>query len=573
MARVTVTYSGGEKKSYASPEAAKADMQSRGYTTYNDKVTGGGAGTKINTGSSGSSGGGGADSGQAAARNAALPAPDYSGFSLKGLFSTDPANVARNQQAAARYAIQDYQRQGTPIPSNLRDEVNQIIASGTMPGVPKSGPQPAQTIGGYTGLRDMFDGGGAGKSGATFEGGGALSAAANAVGLKPMAPVGTRLADGALFLGGDTAWNDYTRRLEAADASVSAIRQSPSPGPNEFPGLGAPGKPRESNGGFGETGLMGAMAPSAAPAQTENKIDSTTAGGGNGNAQAEDGAAVSAMNAKRSQVPQYEQGGMVGPGGVPQRPSTAMLDLPPSLARLLNMPMQSYAEGGMVGPGGIPQRPMTSSMAMGVGQQGGAPVVGMAPPGGQGRPLNFAAIDQQAQQFMQKNPQQVAQIKAEVEKSMAEGEIDAQGLNMFVQVATTALQNPDMWPQLRQVLIRQGMLDAEDIGEEYDQGFLIILYIIGKTMGTGPMTTPSPAGGMPTMEGEAAPMSAGQPPEMSMSKGGPLPAKSKNPDGSIPINAHEGEYVIPADVTRKLGTDHFDKMIAKARGMDGKGEQ
>jgi len=35
--------------------------------------------------------------------------------------------------------------------------------------------------GGYTGLRDMFDGGGAGQSGARFEGGGILSAAANAV--------------------------------------------------------------------------------------------------------------------------------------------------------------------------------------------------------------------------------------------------------------------------------------------------------------------------------------------------------------------------------------------------------
>jgi hypothetical protein len=36
-------------------------------------------------------------------------------------------------------------------------------------------------VGGYTGLRDMFDGGGAGQSGARFEGGGILSAAANAV--------------------------------------------------------------------------------------------------------------------------------------------------------------------------------------------------------------------------------------------------------------------------------------------------------------------------------------------------------------------------------------------------------
>jgi hypothetical protein len=150
---------------------------------------------------------------------------------------------------------------------------------------------------------------------------------------------------------------------------------------------------------------------------------------------------------------------------------------------------------------------------------------------------------------------------------------------MFVQIATTALQNPEMWPQLRQVLINQDFIDPEDISEEYDQGFLIVLYIIGKTMGGGgtPMAGQAQQGGMPVMENDSMqgqmPMSQGQPPQMSMERGGALPAKSKNPDGSIPINAHEGEYVIPADVTRRLGTDHLDKLIAKARGMDGKGEQ
>ena len=564
MARVTVSYPSGEKKSYASPQAARADMAKQGYSTFNDKTTGGGTGTRVQGGgniNSGSGGGGGADSGQAAARGGGGTPQSVT---INGRTVTDPQQVARivaNQQAAARYAIQDYQSQGTPIPSNLRDEVNQIIADGSMPGV------GTRAVSGYTGLRDMFDGGGAGTSGPTFQGG-PLSGALNTVGLKPMAPAnsGTRLANGALFLGGDTAWNEYTNKLQAADASVSAIRQTPTLGPNAFPGLGAPGKPREDNSGqtglFGPGGVEGFVTGNPTAAAPTNQIDSTSAGGA-GNQ--EDGAEVSRRNAERSQVPTYEAGGMVGPGGVPQRPSTASLDLPPALARMLNMPAQSYAEGGMVGPGGVPQRPMTSPMAMNVAQQGGAPVVGMAPPGGQGRPLNFAAIDQQAQQFMQQNPQQVAQIKAEVQKSMAEGEVDEQGLNMFVQVATAALQNPEMWPQLRQVLIRQGILDAEDVGEEYDQGFLIMLYIVGKTMGGGQATTPAPQ--------QAAPMSAGQAPQMSMAKGGPLPAKSENPDGSIPINAHEGEYVIPADVTRKLGTDHFDKLIAKARGMDGKGEQ
>jgi hypothetical protein len=40
-------------------------------------------------------------------------------------------------------------------------------------------------MGGYTGLRDMFDGGGPGRSGSTFSGGGRVSGIANAAGISP----------------------------------------------------------------------------------------------------------------------------------------------------------------------------------------------------------------------------------------------------------------------------------------------------------------------------------------------------------------------------------------------------
>lgn len=387
--------------------------------------------------------------------------------------------------------------------------------------------------GGYTGLRDMFDGGGPGRSGAAFSGGGALSRAGNAMGIAPA-------GQGAIARGerGERSGTGTLGLPDPMSGRITGLARSPGNAPTPAPMRG------ERDAPVVETPVLPPVIPSTTP-PSGGQDDLLT------------GEEVSRRNAERSRVPTYEAGGYVGKDGTPIRPSTASLDLPPALARMLNMPMQSYAEGGMVGPGGVPQRPMTSPMAMNVVQQGGAPVVGLAPQGGQGRPLNFAAIDQQAQQFMQQNPQQVEQIRATVQQAMDAGEVDAQSLNMFVQVATTALQNPEMWPQLRQVLIQQGMLDAEDVAAEYDQGFLIILYIIGKTMGGGQAATP-------------APMSAGQAPQMSMKKGGALPAKSKNPDGSIPINAHEGEYVIPADVVRKVGTDHLDKLIAKTRGMDGK---
>ena len=41
-------------------------------------------------------------------------------------------------------------------------------------------------FGGYTGLRDMVDGGGAGRSGDTFQGGGLRSGLLNAIGVRPL---------------------------------------------------------------------------------------------------------------------------------------------------------------------------------------------------------------------------------------------------------------------------------------------------------------------------------------------------------------------------------------------------
>lgn len=462
--------------------------------------------------------------------------------------------INRNREASAMYAEKAYREQGTPIPGHLKATVERRAAeqnAAAAAKAPAGAATPKALLGGFTGLRDMVDGGGKGQAGPVFIGG--LGAMGNAVGLRPMGSGG-------------------------GANNVVPSRLPPTPGPNYYAPLGAPGQARESNNPAQSSGMSMAAAPMMSPAPMVEAAPAAPQAIDTGNAPTEDGDAVSRANAERSRVPTYEAGGMVGPNGVPMRPSTTSLDLPPALARMLALPMQSYAEGGMVGPGGVPQRPMAASpMAMQVAQQGGAPIVGLNPQGGEGRPLNFAAIDQQAQQFMQQNPQQVEEIRSEVQESIASGEVDPASLNTFVQIATVSLQNPEMWPQLRQVLIQQGMLDAEDVSEEYDQGFLIILYIIGKTMGGGQAQMsagqPPMPGGQPPMPGGQLPMSAGQPPEMSMARGGALPDKSKNADGSIPINAHEGEYVIPADVTRRLGTDHFDRMIAKARDVDMKGER
>ncbi len=236
--------------------------------------------------------------------------------------------------------------------------------------------------GGYTGLRDRFDGGGPGMSGPTFSGGGALSRGANAMGI---APVGQ--GQGSYMAGGVNTNNPASRvnRVAAAfsnpqGAPTAANRPAANPAYATAPAaersaraaMGAPAAaPMRGEFGGGERTVM--QTPVLPP------VVPPTVSPSGGQDDLMTGAQVSMLNAERSRVPTYEAGGYVGKGGQPIRPSTASLDLPPALARMLDMPMQSYAEGGMVGPGGMPQRPMTSPMAMNVAQQGGAPVVGLAP--------------------------------------------------------------------------------------------------------------------------------------------------------------------------------------------------
>ncbi len=76
--------------------------------------------------------------------------------------------VIANRVAAARYAQMENEKNGTPIPSHLQQYVQP--------------EKPAE--GQYTGLRDMFDGGGPGRAGDTFSGG-PLSGTLNSMGVRP----------------------------------------------------------------------------------------------------------------------------------------------------------------------------------------------------------------------------------------------------------------------------------------------------------------------------------------------------------------------------------------------------
>lgn len=145
------------------------------------------------------------------------------------------------------------------------------------------------------------------------------------------------------------------------------------------------------------------------------------------------------------------------------------LDLPPMLAKLMAMPspgqLPRFQQGGMVGPGGQP--------------------AGIAPQGAQAAPPNADAMNMQINQFAAQNPQQMEQIAQVFMEAMQSGELTPQELNMIVQLATVAAQNPEMYPNVRRFAIQQGLVTPEEISEQYDPVLVMVLLTVAKAMQRG----------------------------------------------------------------------------------------
>jgi len=229
-------------------------------------------------------------------------------------------------------------------------------------------------------------------------------------------------------------------------------------------------------------------------------------------------------------------------------------DLPPALASLLNvgssattMPMNggistagmapamapmvpAFQMGGMVGPGGMPM--------MGGAPMSGAP--GLAPPGAISQSLSPEQIPMEVQRFVQQNPQQVQQMVAALQQLIQSGGVTVEELNMMVQMAQAAAQNPALYPQLRQIAIQRGLAGPEEISEQFDSGLIFTLLLMGAALQSGGMMP----GQMPSLK-----------------KGGML-SKKESDDEAVIAQLHEGEYVIPAHIVRAKGTEFFDKMLS-----------
>jgi hypothetical protein len=130
---------------------------------------------------------------------------------------------------------------------------------------------------------------------------------------------------------------------------------------------------------------------------------------------------------------------------------------------------------------------------------------------------------------------------------------------MIVQLATVAAQNPEMYPNVRRFAIQQGIAAEQDLPQQYDQGLVFVLLLAARAV-------QADLGGQNMMQGGSPALAGGQA-IPSMSEGGMTP-RSKKPDGSVLINAHEGEYVIPANVVKMKGREFFDNLVEKYRESD-----
>ena len=234
--------------------------------------------------------------------------------------------------------------------------------------------------------------------------------------------------------------------------------------------------------------------------------------------------------------------------------------VPPALTGLLNMStimtppdavrtssvdgttLPSYEVGGMVGPGGAPVRPNIPGMP------------GLAGPNTSPGGMGPQQMELEARRFVQQNPQQVAEIREAIEEALADGDITMDQVQILTNMAKVALQNPEMYEPLKRSIVARGILEDDELPPTFDQGTLFILLLIGQIM-----QAPAAQPGMAPPTGEQ--MMVPEQPIPAMKMGGPLPSKSGSPDGSIPIKAHEGEYVIPAKVVRAKGTEFFDKLL------------
>jgi len=216
----------------------------------------------------------------------------------------------------------------------------------------------------------------------------------------------------------------------------------------------------------------------------------------------------------------------------------------------------TYAQGGMVGMNGQPD--MTGAAGM--------------KPGAGGSRMSQAMMDQQ-----------INDIQNAIMAGLQSGELTQQELNMGVQLATVAVQNPEMYPYVRNFAIQQGLADEQSLSPQYDEGLLFVILLAARiaqqNMGGQNMIqggSPAMAGGQPQMAmaggGHVGDRMAQQHNAQARTlvahagdgtQGGKVVGPGHDTSDNITIAVSPGEYVIPAKIVKMKGKEFFDSLLEK----------
>lgn len=171
-----------------------------------------------------------------------------------------------------------------------------------------------------------------------------------------------------------------------------------------------------------------------------------------------------ALNAPRI-GPAAQAGVSYGPGGGGGYAPGGYAPFVPSPTAYAPQQTQNFEfeDGGMVGPGGMPVR------------------AGLAAPGTQGgQPLDANMLEGEVNRIATQNPQLMQQLRQAIDEAIQSGELTPEELSTAIQMAQLALKNPQSWPQIRAFIIQQGIAGDQDLPQQFDSGLVSMILLIAK---------------------------------------------------------------------------------------------
>jgi hypothetical protein len=218
-------------------------------------------------------------------------------------------------------------------------------------------------------------------------------------------------------------------------------------------------------------------------------------------------------------------------------------------------PGGGYADGGIVGlstpeyaDGGFMSSPPSNLTQMGFADGGS---IGLGAPGSSNSPDGMQA---QAAR-MARDPQLRQRLQQMLAPAMQSGQLTPEELVTIGRIATAAMHNPDLYPQLRQFVAQQGL---NPLPAAYSPQVVMTLLVASQIM------APTPAGQVPPTDQAQMQNPTGA------ANGGMLQGPGTGRSDSIgtvnestgaPVKVANGEYVIPEHVVKAKGRDFFDKML------------